>query len=97
MGNIRFGSHSTTPIVNGPSDHNVWYLMINDITAARSLTPLKQRTREVNNESHAVSASSEESNMGIFFTKTMKPKKFNSILCTFLNVFEVVSQLNVEV
>jgi hypothetical protein len=47
---IRFNSSSTSPIINGLSDHDAQYLMINNIAAAGNLIPLKQRTRKVNNE-----------------------------------------------
>jgi hypothetical protein len=38
------------PVINGLSDHDAQYLMINNIAAAGDLIPLKQRTRKVNNE-----------------------------------------------
>jgi hypothetical protein len=44
---IRF---SSSPIINGLSDHDAQYPMINNIAAAGYLIPLKQRTRKVNNE-----------------------------------------------
>jgi hypothetical protein len=47
---IRFSSSSTSPVINGLSDHDAQYLMINNIAAASNLIPLKQRTRKVNNE-----------------------------------------------
>jgi antitoxin component of RelBE/YafQ-DinJ toxin-antitoxin module len=47
---IRFSSSSTSPIINGLSDHDAQYLMINNIAAAGNLMPFKQRTRKVNNE-----------------------------------------------
>jgi hypothetical protein len=48
---IRVSSSSTSPvIINGLSDHDAQYLMINNISAASNFIPLKQRTRKVNNE-----------------------------------------------
>jgi hypothetical protein len=44
---IRFSSSSTSPIINGLSDHEAQYL---NIATAGNLIPLKQRTRKVNNE-----------------------------------------------
>jgi hypothetical protein len=38
MDSIRFSSSSTSPIVNGLSDHNAQYLMINNIVVAGNLT-----------------------------------------------------------
>jgi hypothetical protein len=35
-------------MINGLSDHDAQYLMINNIAAAGNLIPLKQRTRKVN-------------------------------------------------
>jgi hypothetical protein len=48
--NIRFSSTSTSPIINGLSDHDAQYLIINNIAATTNLIPLKQRKRKVNNE-----------------------------------------------
>jgi hypothetical protein len=45
----RFISCSTTPIINGLSEHDAQYLMINSIVAAGNLIYLKQRTRRINN------------------------------------------------
>jgi hypothetical protein len=45
----RFTSCSTTPIINGLSEHDAQYLMINSIAAAGNLISLKQRTRKINN------------------------------------------------
>jgi hypothetical protein len=50
VGSIRFSSSSTSPIINGLTDHDAQYLMINNIAAAGNLIPLKQRIRKVNNE-----------------------------------------------
>jgi hypothetical protein len=47
---IRFSSSSTSPIINGLSDHDAQYILINNIAAAGNLIPLKQRTRKVSNE-----------------------------------------------
>jgi hypothetical protein len=46
----RFSSSSTSSIINGPSDHDDQYLMINNIAAAGNLIPLKQTTRKINTE-----------------------------------------------
>jgi hypothetical protein len=39
---IRFSSSSTSPIINGLSDHDAQYLMINKIAAASNLIPLSR-------------------------------------------------------
>jgi hypothetical protein len=43
---IRFSSTGTSPIINGLSDHDAQYLMINNIAATTNLIPLKQRKRK---------------------------------------------------
>jgi hypothetical protein len=45
---IRFSS--STSIINGISDHDAQYLMINNIAATTNLILLKQGKRKVNNE-----------------------------------------------
>jgi hypothetical protein len=47
---IRFSSSSTSPIINGLSEHDAQNLMINNTAAASNLIPLNQRARKVNNE-----------------------------------------------
>jgi hypothetical protein len=49
MSTVIFSS-PTSLIVNGLSDYDARYLAINSIAAAGNLTPLKHRTRKVNNE-----------------------------------------------
>jgi hypothetical protein len=86
---IRFSSSSTSPIINGLSDHDAQYLMINNIAAATNLIPLKQRTRKVNNETIMqfqllLKSETQES----IYKDNDTNNKFNSFLYTFLNIFE---------
>jgi hypothetical protein len=86
---IRFSSSSTSPIINGLSDHDAQYLMINNIAAAANLIPLKQRTRRVNNErimqfQLLLKSETWES----VYKDNDTNNKFDSFLYTFLNIFE---------
>jgi hypothetical protein len=47
---IRLNSTSTSPIINGLSDHDAQLLTINNIVAAVNLIALKQRTRKISND-----------------------------------------------
>jgi hypothetical protein len=46
----RLNSSSTSLIVNGMSNHDGQFIIINNIVATANLIPLRQRTRDVNNE-----------------------------------------------
>jgi hypothetical protein len=47
---ITLSSSSTSPIIYGLSDHDAQLLTINNIASAVNLIPLKQRTRNINND-----------------------------------------------
>jgi hypothetical protein len=86
---IGFSSSSTSPIINGLSDHDAQYLMINNIAAASNLISLKQRTRKVNNKTIMqfqllLKSETWES----VYKDNDTNNKFNSFLYTFLNIFE---------
>jgi hypothetical protein len=85
--NIRFISCSTTPIINGLSDHDAQYLMINNTVSAGNLKRLKQRKRKVNNETimqfHLLQKSEICESV---YKDTDTNNKFKSFLYTFLNI-----------
>jgi hypothetical protein len=83
---IRFSSSSTSPIINGLSDHDAQYLMINNIAAAANLIPLKQRTRKVDNETimQLQLLLKSETWESVYEDNDTN----NSFLYTFLNIFE---------
>jgi len=47
----RLSSSSICPTINGLSDHDVQFLTVNNTALASNIVHLKQRTREINNES----------------------------------------------
>jgi hypothetical protein len=47
--NARLSSTCTSPIANGLSYHDAQYLTVNNIILKVSSTPLKQKTRKINN------------------------------------------------
>jgi hypothetical protein len=49
----RLSSSCTSPIVNGLSDHDAQFLTLSNIATEANLTPLKLRTRRINNETNA--------------------------------------------
>jgi hypothetical protein len=86
---ITFSSTSTSPIINGLTDHDAQYLMINNIAATTNLIPLKQRKRKVNNDTIMefqllLKSETWES----VYKDNDTNNKFNSFLYTFLNIFE---------
>lgn len=46
VGSLRFSSSSTSPIINGLSDHDAQYIVINNIAAGGNLIPLKKKKKE---------------------------------------------------
>jgi hypothetical protein len=48
--NSRLKSSSTSPLINGLSDHDAQFLTINNIYATTNKIPFKQKTRLINNE-----------------------------------------------
>jgi hypothetical protein len=46
--NVRLGSSSISPILNGLSDHDAQFLTINNTVAITITVPIKQRTRKIN-------------------------------------------------
>jgi hypothetical protein len=55
--NTKLSKSSTSPIVNGLSDHDAQSLTINNTAVTTNITPSKQRTRKIIMNNHAVSAS----------------------------------------
>jgi hypothetical protein len=51
--NARFSSFCISLIVNGLSDHDAQFLIVNNIMSEVNSTPLKQETRKINNETIA--------------------------------------------
>jgi hypothetical protein len=47
----RLSWPSTCLVMNSLSDHDSQFLTVNNIVPATNIVPLKQRTREINNES----------------------------------------------
>jgi hypothetical protein len=46
----RLRSSCTSPIVNSLSDHDVQFITVNNVILKVNSTPLKQKTRKINNE-----------------------------------------------
>jgi hypothetical protein len=71
MDTMRFSLSSTSAIVNGLSEHDAQYLVINNIASAGNLTSVKQRTRKVNDE--IITQFQLLQKIGNLFTKIMIP------------------------
>jgi hypothetical protein len=86
---IRWNSSSTSPIINGLSDHDAQLLTINNIVAEVNLIPLKQRTRKINNATimQFQLFLKNETWESVYKRKDIN-NKYNSFLYTFLNIFE---------
>jgi hypothetical protein len=85
----RFTSSSTSSIINGLSDHDAQYLMINNIAAANNLITLKQRTRMINNKTiMQLQLLLQNETWETVYKDSDTNNKFNSFLFTFLNIFE---------
>jgi hypothetical protein len=46
VNSIRFNSSSTSPIINGLSDHDAQYLMFNNIAAANELSTFEAENKK---------------------------------------------------
>jgi deoxyribodipyrimidine photolyase-like uncharacterized protein len=85
---IRFSSSSTSPIVNGLSDHDAQYLMINTTAAAGSFTHLKQRIKTNNETITQFRLLLKSKTWESVYKDNDTNKKFNLYLYAFLNIFE---------
>jgi hypothetical protein len=81
----RLSLSSTCPTINGLSDHNAQFLTVNNTAPATNIVPLRQRTREINNERimQFQLQLANESWESVYTDDTNN--KFNYFLCTFLN------------
>ncbi|PNF23822.1 hypothetical protein B7P43_G15913 [Cryptotermes secundus] len=85
----RFSSSSTVPIINGLSDHDAQYLMMNNIALAGNSIYQKQKIRKINSETimqfqHLLKSETWE----CVYKENDTNDKYNSFLSTFLNIFE---------
>jgi hypothetical protein len=88
----RLSSSCTSPLVNGLSDHDAQFLTENNIIFEVNSTPMKQKTRKINNETIAHFQYLLETEMWepIFKNKDTN-YMFNYFLSIFLNFFEASS------
>jgi hypothetical protein len=94
---IRLSSSSTCPIINGLSNHDAQLFTVNNTASAVTLVPLKQRTRKINNDTimQFQLLLKNETWESVYKDQDIN-KKFNSFLCTFLNIFEASFPMKYE-
>jgi hypothetical protein len=87
--NSRLKSSSTSPLINGLSDHDAQLLTINNIYATTNKIPFKQKTRLINNETvtNFQTLLKKETWECVYKVKDTNCL-FNSVLCTFLNIIQ---------
>jgi hypothetical protein len=85
----RLSSSCVSPMVSSLSDHDAQFLTANNIILEENLTPLKQKTREINNETIA---HFQHPLGNVTWEHVFKNKdtnyRCNSFLCIFLSIFE---------
>jgi hypothetical protein len=90
----RVSSCSTSPVINGISDHDAHYLMTNNIHAADYLTSLKQRTRKIINETIMQFQLLNIEMWESVYKDNGTNHKVNLFLFTFVNIFEARFPIN---
>jgi hypothetical protein len=85
----RLNSSSTSLIINGLSDNGGKLIAINNTTATATLTPFRNRTRKIDNETvmPLQILLRNETWKSIYNSKDTN-NKFNSFLDTFINMYE---------
>jgi hypothetical protein len=76
-------------IINGLLDHDGQFITINYAASVANLIPLRQRTRKINSETvmHFQHLLKNEAWEPIYRSSDTS-NKFNSFLCSFLNIYE---------
>jgi hypothetical protein len=89
VANSRLQSPSTSPLINGLSDHDAQLLTVNNIYTTTNKIPLKQRIRLINNETitNFQTLLKKETWESVYRDNDTN-YMFNSFLCTFLNIFQ---------
>ena len=87
--NCRINLSSTSPIINGLSDHDAQILTIKNIYATINEFPLKQRTRLIDNETiiNFQRLLKKETWEFVYINKDPN-HMLNTFLCTFLNIIQ---------
>jgi hypothetical protein len=94
----RLNSPYTAPIINGLSDHDAQFLMINDMNTVINLAPFRWKLRKINNETIAQFQRLLENETWEPVFKNWDPNyKFNSFLDMILRIFAASFQFRIKV
>ncbi|PNF25679.1 hypothetical protein B7P43_G16270, partial [Cryptotermes secundus] len=85
----RFSSSSTSPIINGLSDHDAQFLVMDNLAVAGNFIHQKQRIRKINSESiKQFQLLLKRESWERVYKENDTNNKYNLFLSSFLNIFE---------